>query len=151
MGFELTALLVIGTDCTGSCKPNTIITMTALRCLCVVHTSIQHTNLGSLHCVATFCDKFVSDLWQVCGFLWVPRFPPQIKLTALRQVGGFLRFPPPIKLTHDITEILLKVVLSTIILILNLTWNRPFQINIKEVSDHNHNGPLSDSVNYKKH
>ena len=28
------------------------------------------------------CDKFVSDLRQVCGFLWVLRFPPQIKLTT---------------------------------------------------------------------
>jgi hypothetical protein len=25
--------------------------------------------------------KFVSDLQQVGGFLWVPRFPPPIKLT----------------------------------------------------------------------
>ena len=36
----------------------------------------------------------------------------------LRQAGGFLlvsRIPPPIKLRHDITEILLKVVLNTII------------------------------------
>ena len=35
----------------------------------------------------------------------------------LRQVGGFLRvlrFPPPMKLTHNITEILLKVALNTI-------------------------------------
>ena len=45
----------------------------------------------------TLCDKFVSDL---------------------RQVGGFLRFPPSIKLTHDIIKILLKVALSTITLIL---------------------------------
>ena len=37
-------------------------------------------------------------------------------VTDLRQAGGFLRFPPPIKLTAtiDITEILLKVILSTI-------------------------------------
>ena len=40
-------------------------------------------------------------------------------VSDLRQVGGFLRvlrFPPPIKLhdRHDITEILLKVALSTI-------------------------------------
>jgi hypothetical protein len=26
---------------------------------------------------------FVSDLWQVGGFLWVLRFPPPIKLTAM--------------------------------------------------------------------
>ena len=27
--------------------------------------------------------KFVSDLRQVCGFLWVLWFPPEIKLTAM--------------------------------------------------------------------
>jgi hypothetical protein len=36
------------------------------------------TNILSLNTAhvlnTTFCDKFVSDLWQVCGFLWVPRF-----------------------------------------------------------------------------
>ena len=41
--------------------------------------------------------KFVSDLRQVCGFLRVLRFPPPIKLTS-----------------HFVTEILLKVALSTI-------------------------------------
>jgi hypothetical protein len=40
--------------------------------------------------------KFISDLRQVGGFVWVLRFPPQIKLTA------------------TITEILLKVALNTI-------------------------------------
>jgi hypothetical protein len=30
----------------------------------------------------TLCDKFVSDLRQVGGFLRVLRFPPSIKLTA---------------------------------------------------------------------
>ena len=35
-------------------------------------------------------------------------------VSDLRRVGGFLRFPPPIKLTHDITEILLKVAFNTI-------------------------------------
>ena len=38
-------------------------------------------------------------------------------VSDLRQVGGFLRFLPPIKLTaNDITEILLKEVLNTITL-----------------------------------
>jgi hypothetical protein len=40
--------------------------------------------------------KFVSDLRQVRGFLWV------------------LWFPPPIKNSHDIAKILLKVALRTI-------------------------------------
>jgi hypothetical protein len=38
-------------------------------------------------------------------------------VSDLRQVGGFcqvLRFPPQIKLTHDITKILLKVAFNTI-------------------------------------
>jgi hypothetical protein len=29
----------------------------------------------------TLCDKVVSDLQQVGGFLWVRKFPPPIKLT----------------------------------------------------------------------
>jgi hypothetical protein len=44
-------------------------------------------------------------------------------VSDLRQVGGFLRvlqFPPPIKLAHDIAEILLKVVLNTISLNISL-------------------------------
>jgi hypothetical protein len=40
--------------------------------------------------------KFVSDLQQVYGFLWI------------------LWFPPPIKHHHNITEILLKVALNNI-------------------------------------
>jgi hypothetical protein len=54
--------------------------------------------------------KFVSDLRQVCGFLRV------------------LRFPPPIKLTHDITEILLKVALNNITLTLSHIYNLNIRI-----------------------
>ena len=43
------------------------------------------------------CDKLISDLQQVCGFLRVLRFPPSIKTDC-----------------HDITEILLKMSLNTI-------------------------------------
>jgi hypothetical protein len=35
-------------------------------------------------------------------------------VSDLRHVSGFLRFPPPIKYQHDITEILLKVALNSI-------------------------------------
>ena len=49
--------------------------------------------------------KFVSDLWQVSGFLQVLRFPSTIKT-------GF----------HDITEILLKVALCTITLTITLIY-----------------------------
>jgi hypothetical protein len=34
--------------------------------------------------VKHYVIKFVSDLWQVSGFLRVLRFPPQIKLTATK-------------------------------------------------------------------
>jgi len=34
----------------------------------------------------TLCDKFVSDLRQVSGFLRVLQFPPPIKLTATIQL-----------------------------------------------------------------
>jgi hypothetical protein len=47
--------------------------------------------------VTTLCDKVVSDLRQVGGFLWILRFSPSIKLTA------------------TITEILLKVALRILI------------------------------------
>jgi hypothetical protein len=47
----------------------------------------------------TLCDKVCRDLWQVSGFLPVLRFPPNNKTDP-----------------HDITEILLKVALSTITL-----------------------------------
>ena len=49
--------------------------------------------LGELYSIQHNVIKFVSDLRQVDGFLWVLRFPPPIKLTA---------------------TILLKVALSTI-------------------------------------
>jgi hypothetical protein len=53
--------------------------------------------------------KFVSDLWQVGGFLSVLRFPGAISSTNNTDL-------------HDITEILLKVALNTIILPRNKKW-----------------------------
>ena len=37
---------------------------------------------GEVYSIRHYVIKFVSDLWQVSGFLRVPRFPPPIKLTA---------------------------------------------------------------------
>ncbi len=44
MGFELTALVVIGTDCTGSCKPNyPMITTNMAPCkLEVFNNTVKH-------------------------------------------------------------------------------------------------------------
>jgi hypothetical protein len=47
-------------------------------------TKFASSNL--VHCevysIQHYVIKFVSDLWQVCGFLWVLRFLPPIKLTT---------------------------------------------------------------------
>jgi hypothetical protein len=73
-GFELTTLVVIGTDCISSYKSNyhTITTTTA------PHILNECTRVWFFHYVI----KFVSDLRQVIVFLWVLRFLPPIKLTA---------------------------------------------------------------------
>ena len=51
----------------------------------------------------TLCDKFVSDLRQVSGFLRVLRFSPGTPVSSTNKTD-----------CHDITEILLKVALNTI-------------------------------------
>jgi hypothetical protein len=51
---------------------------------------------GEMYSIQHYVIDFVSILQQVGGFLWVPPFPP------------------PIKLKDDMTEILLKAVLNTI-------------------------------------
>ena len=69
-------------------------------------TNVVSSNIadGEVYLIQHYVIKFVSDLQQVSGFLWV------------------LWFPPPIKLTHDITGILLKVTLDTI-------TQKPFLLN----------------------
>jgi len=37
---------------------------------------------GKVYSIQHYVIMFVSDLRQVCGFLWVLRFPPPIKLTT---------------------------------------------------------------------
>jgi hypothetical protein len=37
---------------------------------------------GEVHLIQHYVIKYVNDLQQVCGFLWVLWFPPPIKLTA---------------------------------------------------------------------
>ena len=67
--------------------------------------NIKHSNITST-CIwylsmilvldTTLCDKFVSDLRQVGGFLRILRFPPPIKLTTM----------------ISLTEMLLKMALN---------------------------------------
>ena len=65
-----------------------------------ITTNVVSSNLvhGEVYLIQHYVIKFASDLREVDGFLWV------------------LRFPPPIKHCHDITDILLKVALNTSIL-----------------------------------
>ena len=51
---------------------------------------------GKVYSIQLYVIKFVSDFWQIGGFLWV------------------LQFPPPTKLTTTIYHDMLKVVLNTI-------------------------------------
>jgi hypothetical protein len=64
---------------------------------------------GEVYSIQHYVIKFVSDLRQVSGFLWVLWFSPPIKTDR-----------------HDITEILLKVALSTI----NQTINQKVVITL---------------------
>jgi hypothetical protein len=57
----------------------------------------SNPTLGEVYLIQHYVIKFVIDLWQVGGFLSVLQFPPPIKTDC-----------------HDITGILLKVVLNTI-------------------------------------
>ena len=57
---------------------------------------------GEVYSIQHYVIKFVSDLWQVSGFLRALRFPPPNKTDR-----------------HDITEIVLKVVLTTITITFN--------------------------------
>ena len=48
------------------------------------------------------CEKFVSDLRQVGGFLLVPWFPPPIKLTDSNILSHQKSYP------HDVVENVMK-------------------------------------------
>jgi len=37
----------------------------------------------NMYSIQHYVKRFVSDLWKVGGFLWILRFPPPIKLTAM--------------------------------------------------------------------
>jgi hypothetical protein len=62
------------------------------------------TNVGSsnpVQAIQHYVMKFVSDLWQVSGFLWALWFPPPIKLTATILAEILLK----VALNHQISVI----------------------------------------------
>ena len=64
-----------------------------------IHDTSSNPTDGEVYSTQDYKTKCVSELWQVCDFLRVLRFPPPIQLTA-----------------HDITEMLLKVALNDILI-----------------------------------
>ena len=52
---------------------------------------------GEVCSIQHYVIKFVIDLRQVDGFLWVPRFLPPIKLTATNKTEILLSIYPPQK------------------------------------------------------
>ena len=94
VGFKLTTLVMIGTDCIGSFESDkhTITTMTAPYFL------VQTVPITTCSCEFDFCPYenvldinlcsfFVNDLWQVCGFSRFKLF----FVTDFWQVCGFSR------------------------------------------------------------
>jgi hypothetical protein len=100
-------IVVIGTDCTGSCKSNHHTTMTKpsniavklhyLKLESFLYVKMENKNKpvpittkivisnpvhGDVYSIQQYMIMFVSDLWQLDGLLRVLWFPPQIKLTA---------------------------------------------------------------------
>jgi hypothetical protein len=73
-----------------------VVGFTTTYAICAYHYWCCEFESRSGRGVQHYVIKFVSDLWQVSGFLQV------------------IQFPPPIKLRHDITELLLEVTLNTI-------------------------------------
>ena len=53
-------------------------------CTCILIVLANHilSRSDEVYLIQHYVIKFVSDLQQVGGFLWVLRFPPPIKLTA---------------------------------------------------------------------
>jgi hypothetical protein len=64
----------------------------------VVSSNPTHDAYGEVYSIQHYVIKFVSDLWQVCGFL------PGTPVSSTYKTDH-----------HDITEILLEVALNTVI------------------------------------
>jgi hypothetical protein len=110
-GFEFKMLVVIGTDndCTGSCKSNYCTITTSLLCIYIYKHKINHSIISMA--IQHYVMKFVSDLQQVGGFL------PGSPVSSINKTD-----------CHDIAEILLKVVLNTINLNINLYIFKVFNL-----------------------
>ena len=59
---------------------------------------------GEVYLIQQYAMKFVSDMRQISSFLWVLRFPPPIKLTAmiLLKVALNTKTKPKLRFSPDI-------------------------------------------------
>jgi len=80
--------------------------------VCIVSSNSAY---GEVYSIQHYVIKFVSDLQQVSGFLWVLRFPLPIKLTSM-------------------TYVLLKVMLNTITI--TLTYCMYYELSVKEIKEY---------------
>ena len=60
---------------------------------------------GEVYLIQLYVIKYVSDLRQIGGFLWVLRFPPGTRISLTNKANH-----------HNIAEILLEGALNTILL-----------------------------------
>jgi hypothetical protein len=104
-GFELQILVVIGTDCIGSCKSNYhTIKTTLFQCEFPMYCEVYSIQLDVI--------KFINYLRQVGGFLGVLRFPPPLKLTAKYPLSMWI-FMKNYHSDHYAITIILTSVLGT--------------------------------------
>ena len=61
-----------------------VVGFTTACAISAYHTKVVSLNLvhSEVYLIQYYVIKFVSDFWQVCGFIRVLRFPPPIKLTT---------------------------------------------------------------------
>ena len=78
------------------------------QCLshCCEFESRSTSATGEVYSIKHYVIKFVSDLWQVCGFLRVLRFPPPIKHTMLSIVVQTTK----VNMNFDIVYVCLSLV-----------------------------------------
>ena len=65
-------------------RDHMVVILTSTCAISAITTKVVSLNpiYGEVYSIQHYVIKFVSDLQQVGGFLWVLRFPPPIKLTT---------------------------------------------------------------------
>jgi hypothetical protein len=77
--------ILMTSSCPESCFliDQSVLSQAAIRSRDHMVVGFTTTFAGEVYSIQNYVIKFVSDLRQVCGFLWILQFPPPIKLTAM--------------------------------------------------------------------